>query len=402
MKNNVKKMQILVASTERYNAQLVKDLLNREFDQVATSTCAELTEQEFEEHGVQVLAQDVEKYRPQVLVLAIEDLANAKQLYLGLFRCSSLIHTLAHRTIVLCGNTGLQHAYELCRDEYFDDYVLFWPLNHDALRLCMAVHNAMRQLADTPNSAQFAAQVRRIAELEALLDQSVERGRGYIKAANDSLAQVHDNINTERQGFFQHLANGVHPEWLEIRDREAFLREIENMQAEQSKRHEQARATALRPVWDWANAIHGELTPQLDGVRELQTLAGHIPPVVLAVDDDTFQHRLLQEIFSDTNIDLICVTSGAEALASLRRQRPDVVLMDIQLPGIDGVEVTRRLKAVEQFKNIPIIMITGHSHKETVVNSLQAGAAGFLVKPFDREAVLSRIRNLLKSAPSEN
>lgn len=113
-------------------------------------------------------------------------------------------------------------------------------------------------------------------------------------------------------------------------------------------------------------------------------------------------HRLLQQIFSDTNIDLICVASGAEALASLRRQRPDLVMMDIQLPGIDGVEVTRRLKAVEQFNSIPIIMITGQSDKEAVINSLEAGAAGFLVKPFDRQTMLPRIRSLLSSSGSEN
>lgn len=402
MKKHGKPKQILVITDALYNAQLVKDLLSQEFSQVAISTCAKLSIQDFKEQAPQVLAQEIEKYRPQVLVLAIEELASAQHIYLELFRSSSLLHTLAHRTIVLCDNKGLQHAYELCSNEYFDDYVLFWPMNHDAPRLCMAVHNALRQLSDTPNSAQFAAQVRRIAELEALLEQSVERGREYITAANDSLVRVQDNATAERQDFFQQLANGAHPEWLEIRDRAAFLREVENMQAAQTKQHDEARAAALRPVRDWANAIHSELTPQLDGVRELQALAEHIPPLILAVDDDRFQHRLLQQIFSDTNIDLICVASGAEALASLRRQRPDLVMMDIQLPGIDGVEVTRRLKAVEQFKSIPIIMITGQSDKAVVINSLKAGAAGFLVKPFDRQTMLPRIRSLLNSPESES
>src|SRR3546814_4356883 len=117
--------------------------------------------------------------------------------------------TLFRSTIVLCGKSNLQQAYELCREEFFDDYVLFWPLNHDAPRLCMAVHNALRQLNETPSSAQFAAQVRRIAELETLLDQSVERGRAYIEAAKNSLARVQNDADDVRQGFFHLLADGA-------------------------------------------------------------------------------------------------------------------------------------------------------------------------------------------------
>src|SRR3546814_4565376 len=62
--------------------------------------------------------------------------------------------TLFRSTIVLCGKSNLQQAYELCREEFFDDYVLFWPLNHDAPRLCMAVHNALRQLNETPSRSE--------------------------------------------------------------------------------------------------------------------------------------------------------------------------------------------------------------------------------------------------------
>src|SRR3546814_6764023 len=98
----------------------------------------------------------------------------------------------------------------------------------------MAVHNALRQLNETPSSAQFAAQVRRIAELETLLDQSVERGRAYIEAANNFLARVQNDADDVRQGFFHRLADGAHPEWLEMRDREAFLRSEEHTSELQS------------------------------------------------------------------------------------------------------------------------------------------------------------------------
>src|SRR3546814_9723575 len=86
-------------------------------------------------------------------------------------------------------------------------------------------------------------------------------------------------------------------------------------------------------ISDWSSDVCSsdldELTPQLDVVRDLQALARHVRPLVLVVDDDKFQHRLLQQVFSDTNIELACVASGAEALASLRRRRPDLIMMEI-------------------------------------------------------------------------
>lgn len=87
-----------------------------------------------------------------------------------------------------------------------------------------------------------------------------------------------------------------------------------------------------------------------------------------------------------------------EALAILRKRRPDLILMDVGLPDIDGVETTRRLKSVEQFAKIPVIMITGRSEKSVVVESMKAGASSFAVKPFDQDVLCAKVSSLLNSA----
>lgn len=380
--------QILVASDALSDAQLVRRLLNDEFENVAISIDAALAVQDFEKH------------RPQVLVLAFDELENAQRHYLGLYRHSAVIHALPHRTIVLCDKSDLQRTYELCRREDFDDYVLFWPMAQDAKRLCMSVHHALRQLASdsTPTLTEFAAQARRIAELETLLDHSLKRGLEHIGGVSDSLAQALRESDAAQQEFFDRLMGGVHPEWLDIKDRSAFLHEVERLHATQGKWHEHA-LDAVKPVREWATGIPEELTSQLASIQVLRVLAERMRRLVLAVDDDEFQHQLLRQMLADAEFDLTCVSSGVEALASLRRNRPDLVLMDFHLPDLDGVEVTRRLKAVEEFRDIPVVMVTGNSGKDVVVKSLQAGAVDFLVKPFERDALLSKIRSLTASAP---
>jgi CheY-like chemotaxis protein len=72
--------------------------------------------------------------------------------------------------------------------------------------------------------------------------------------------------------------------------------------------------------------------------------------------------------------------------------------MDVMMPNMDGVEATRRLKTVPQFAGIPVIMLTGKSEKNVVTESLKAGATGFLVKPFDRDTLITKVKQALNRA----
>src|SRR5882762_9564071 len=117
---------ILVATEALADAQLVKKLLDEEFDNVAISTKSELAVQDFEKH------------RPAVLILAFDSLEEAERYYLGLYRLSTIVHSVPHHTLILCNKNDLWRVYELCKKQHFDDYVLFWPVTNDAPRLRMA------------------------------------------------------------------------------------------------------------------------------------------------------------------------------------------------------------------------------------------------------------------------
>ena len=136
-------------------------------------------------------------------------LEKAEQYYLGLYRLSTLVHTLAHRTLILCNKDDLRRVYELCHKEYFDDYILFWPLTHDAPRLPMAIHHALRQLAaggaGAPTVAEFAAQARRLVATESLLAQHAARGSARIDVTSRSLAQAQHDIGLALDGFTHQL-----------------------------------------------------------------------------------------------------------------------------------------------------------------------------------------------------
>ena len=115
------------------------------------------------------------------------------------------------------------------------------------------------------------------------------------------------------------------------------------------------------------------------------------------MDDDQFQCKLLERMLGNADYGAVVAHSGAEALALLRRQQPDMILMDVALPDLNGVEITRRLKSSPRTAATPIVMITGHSERQVLQASLKAGAVDFLVKPFDREVLLNKIaRHLVR------
>jgi PleD family two-component response regulator len=149
---------------------------------------------------------------------------------------------------------------------------------------------------------------------------------------------------------------------------------------------------AVQHCWQALSATPGDVTGTGIPPAPEQRL-----PRVLAVDDDPFQHKLLRRILADEPVELMLAVSSAEAMALISEQRPDLILMDLDLPDVDGLETTRRLKASERLSAIPVIMVTGHGDRSTVVDSLNAGAVDFVVKPLDKSVLLAKIQKALRS-----
>jgi adenylate cyclase len=117
--------------------------------------------------------------------------------------------------------------------------------------------------------------------------------------------------------------------------------------------------------------------------------------VVLVVDDKSANRRLLEAVLSPRGYRVVTAESGEEALRLLAEDRPDVVLLDIVMPGIDGYEVCRRIRADEQTALLPVVMITASGEQEKVM-ATEAGADDFVTKPFDQSELLARVRSLVR------
>ncbi|HEX5149153.1 MAG TPA: HD domain-containing phosphohydrolase, partial [Candidatus Limnocylindrales bacterium] len=119
-------------------------------------------------------------------------------------------------------------------------------------------------------------------------------------------------------------------------------------------------------------------------------------PLVLVVEDDLANRALLERILEREGYRTTSAGDGEAALLAVGEHAPDLVLLDIGLPRLDGYEVTRRLRAHVRTLTVPIILLTGRSGLEDVVEGLDAGADDFLSKPFRAPELLARIRSALR------
>lgn len=279
--------------------------------------------------------EDFESFKPDVLLLAFDRLQKAQEYAVGLYRFTKSHH--AHRTLLLCIKEEVRSAFELCKKGTFDDYVLYWPHAQDGLRLTMSVWNAARQnvaqVAPGPSHVELVSHVRQLGAMNAVLEQ--------------------------------HMTEDA--------------------------------ANALAPAGASSRQLKEKLAPHLSGLSVLGDKVRAIKPLVLFVEDDDFARKLAEKVLEGKNYELVFANDGTAALGLLRGMRPDLILMDVNLPDIDGVSLTRKLKTVPRLAEIPILMLTGDARLQTVENSRNAGAAGFIVKPFTRESLIEKIDRFLST-----
>ena len=116
---------------------------------------------------------------------------------------------------------------------------------------------------------------------------------------------------------------------------------------------------------------------------------------ILVIEDQEDNRRIVRDLLTSVGYEIIEAVTGDDGVSAAAAHVPDLILMDIQLPGLDGYEATRRIKANPALYHIPIIAVTSYALSGDDVKAFEAGCNGYVAKPFSPRALLAKIREYL-------
>ncbi|MGD8702786.1 MAG: response regulator [Desulfosarcina sp.] len=122
---------------------------------------------------------------------------------------------------------------------------------------------------------------------------------------------------------------------------------------------------------------------------------------ILTVDDSKTIRMIVKKAFKPYNCELFEGENGVEGLAIAAKEMPDLIILDITMPVMTGIEMLGKLKAENDLKDIPVIMLTAESGKENVMQIVKMGVKDYIVKPFKGEQLIERAKNILKLRAQE-
>lgn len=131
-----------------------------------------------------------------------------------------------------------------------------------------------------------------------------------------------------------------------------------------------------------------------------QTEGGNSKKCILAVDDNAIVLTRISNTLSN-DYEVVTVNSGMRALRYLKEEKPDLILMDIKMAQMDGIETLREIRTMEDREDIPVIMLTGVEDKDVVVESAKLGIDDYILKPFYSDELLKRIRRVIDQDQEE-
>ena len=133
--------------------------------------------------------------------------------------------------------------------------------------------------------------------------------------------------------------------------------------------------------------------------RESRIGGGAMTRTILVVEDQEDNRQILRDLLGSAGFRMVEAHDGEQALAMARSQRPDLILMDIQLPILDGYEATRAIKRDPELKHIPVIAVTSYALSGDEARAREAGCDAYVAKPYSTRHLLARIEQFLEQRP---
>lgn len=338
--------------------------------------------------------------KPPVLLICLSSVKKAIDYYESVIENKYLNYP--HNTILLCNNREASVAYHCCQKGIFNDYFVFQPM-YERLRLVFSVYEALKAQGESEFFVGFGSGI--VERLDRDIEEQLENlSQLKMELIGDSLmvvpraAAIQPNPPLENSeisyGDTTSLLYSLSPP---VRQQiEQLILTLSEQQELQMKSSETVAFTKGddSTYFDFATEESFEdifEAPTATSVEAHSVNAGG----VLVVEDNTLYRDMLVNVLRKGGFETDEAADGAVALAKIEGHEYDVVLMDLYMPRLDGLNATKHLRQASKRKEIPIIALTGNTNKEVIKQWASYGLNGYLLKPSNREEILASVSKVI-------
>jgi CheY-like chemotaxis protein len=283
----------------------------------------------------------------------------------------------------------VSEAVRLVTEHQIDDYFIFKPI-YDPQRLYLCVQHALERSAARK---ELSGTQINLKAAEDLLREILTKGMELQTKSEQShvklFQSIMEKIDQFERGISRHESSNAVQVISPTKLNQHFRRLKEELQPEFESFENELMNTVIIWFGELKKRYRQEIQQRNDGQAPQDETA---PYSILIVEDDPQSLQLLTAILESEGYRIDQASNGNKAIIQALRNPPDLILMDITRPGIDGLEVVRRLKANPNLKDIAIVVVTSPTSKETLQRILEMEEAGSIAKPIRRQAVLEKIQ----------
>jgi CheY-like chemotaxis protein len=305
-----------------------------------------------------------EEYQPQILILCFSRFELSEQFYINLLLSSDKAIEQVHQTIIMCDGKESKTAYELTQKGIIDDYVIYKPL-FDVNRLRFVILRLQER-------SLFLDMHRVLLQRIEAIIESYEQ-----LTPPPPVDQIKEVIGNHRKGLQE----------INIREK------LSEYQIKQHQQNIEAIVANEKPKKLDDDAWLENIKTKGSGSYETKTEPESYgdSPTILIVEDEPINSQTMKLILNQDGYQTLKAENGLEAIKIAREKLPDMILMDIKMPKMNGLKAVCALKEKPETANIPIIMLSAHSENAVVRECLKQGACDYIIKPAERNILLERI-----------
>lgn len=367
----------------------------------------------------------LQQTQPKVILFALSNADQSIEYYSNLIEENKLQYS--HQAILMCRNKESNMAFKCCLKGLFDNYFVYQPL-YEKYRLLMIIQNALNHTMST--EAIFKYYDEKIEEideeLESLIEDSSQVKKDLLARVEQSKKEVENLSNQTFEGadldkgallaaiadkHVKPLLNLLEDDIHQSIDN--IIKQLLNQKLSTAPRVGSNHALYQQAKTENVGRIQSPTTsstideddelpeievPQGKGLLDLynyQNTQNKKQLHILVVEDNAIYRDMLTGILQKNDFKVSGAEDGLFALEMIKRTSFDLIIMDLYMPKLDGLNTTKKIRELSGGKDVPVIALTGNKNKENVKKWLNYGLKGYIIKPSSTEAILETVQNAL-------